>query len=240
MIAAFGVVDTINASALEFRVCATVSSEIESLCSNPITLNVVPYPVVVIYDSLSVPGSYQGWDPSSRETVIFSRKNNEVYSGYIYFGEDGSLYKFAKGWSWDMNWGDTAPFDGVLEPGGIGNDILIDVSGLYYLECDLNALKHTNLKTDWGVLGSATPTGTSSDTKLIWDDTKKALTTTISLTVGEIRFRANDNDAINFGDTFNNGTLDADGDGIPIIEAGNYTIDLILTVGDYTYVLTKN
>ncbi|MEO1263658.1 MAG: SusE domain-containing protein [Bacteroidota bacterium] len=240
MVAAFGINDTINPSSLEFRVCATISDEISALCSDAITLNIVPFPVVIVYDSISVPGDYQGWAPESRDNVIFSRKNDDVYSGYIYFNIDGAIYKFARGWSWDENWGDTQPGDGVLEPGGLGNDIPIGDAGMYLLECDLNTLLHSSTKTDWGVLGSATPTGDASDTDLLWDADRGVLTVTLDLSPGEIRFRANDDDTINFGDTFTNGLLNPDGDGIPITESGNYTIDLILTVGDYTYELKKN
>lgn len=241
MIAAFGVVDTINATTLEYRVCASVSSEIESLCSEAITMNIVPFPVVIIYDSLSVPGNYQGWDPASRENVVFSRKNDGFYSGYVYFNLDDALYKFAQGWSWDVNWGDDDPADGTLDEGGLGNDIAIsNAAGMYYLECDLNTLTHSNTKTNWGILGSATPTGDSEDSDFTWDSDRMVLSINIDLMPGEIRFRANDEDVINFGDTFTNGRLDQDGDGIPISEAGNYTIDLILNVGDYTYSITKN
>ena len=240
MIAAFGITDTINSTSLEFRVCATVSEEISSLCSDPITLAIVPFPVVIVYDSLSLPGDYQGWEPGSRDYVIFSRKNDDVYSGYIYFDLDNAVYKFARGWSWDENWGDTQPGDGTLEPGGIDNNIPIGNAGMYLVECDLNTLMHSNTKTDWGVLGSATPTGDASDTDLAWDVDRGVLTVTLDLSPGEIRFRANDDDTINFGDTFTNGLLNPDGDGIPINEGGNYTIDLILNVGDYTYELKKN
>ncbi len=237
MVAALGITDTINATSLAFRVCASVSPEVESMCSDPVILDVVPFPVLVKYDSLSVPGSYQGWDPSSRETVIFSRKNDEIYSGYVYFQDDGTEYKFTKGWSWDVNWGDDG-LDGSLDPNGA--NIPITTAGMYFLVSDLNSFTHTNLKTDWGVLGDATPMGWDADTDLVWDVDRKALTATLDLTVGVIKFRANDAWDLNFGDTFNNGLLEQDGDDIPIPEAGNYTIDLILTVGDYTYVLTKN
>ncbi len=238
LIGAFGIVDTINATPFEFRVCASVSAEIPSLCSTPITLDVLPFPDVVVYDSLSIPGSYQGWDPSSRETVIFSRKNDGIYNGYIYMNADDTKYKFAQGWSWDVNWGDDGN-DGTLDPGGA--DIPIDqLAGMYYIECDLNQLSRLHRKTDWGVLGSATPTGDGSDTDLAWDADRGVLTITMDLTPGELRFRANDDDAMNLGDTFANGKLEVDGDPIVIGEAGNYTIDLDLMVGDYTYKIEKN
>ena len=63
---------------------------------------------------------------------------------------------------------------------------------------------------------------------------------TLDLGVGEIKFRANDDWAINFGDTDANGSLEYDGDNIQITEAGNYTVELLVNVADYTYKVTKN
>jgi hypothetical protein len=111
---------------------------------------------------------------------------------------------------------------------------------LYRLTVNLNELTHTQLKTDWGVLGDATAGGWDTDTDLIWDTDREVLTVTLDLTVGELKFRANDSDDVNFGDDFTNGTLEADGLNIPITEAGNYTIDLMLNQSDYAYTLTKN
>ena len=45
---------------------------------------------------------------------------------------------------------------------------------------------------------------------------------------------------IDFGDTGGNKTLEYGGDNIVITEAGNYTIELILTVAEYRYSITKN
>ncbi len=223
---------------MEIRVCASVSDEVEQLCSSAVGVTINPFQAEVVYPFLTVPGDYQDWNPADENYKVFSRKSDDIYEGYIYFEVDMAVYKFAQDLGWDTNWGDIEP-DGVLDPGGIDNNIPInDGMGMYLLHCDLNTLTHFNLKTDWGVIGDATPGGWDTDTDLEWDGEK--LTITMDLSVGEIKFRANDVWDVNYGDDFTNGTLEADGANIPIAEAGNYTIDLILNVADYTYTLTKN
>ena len=226
---------------LEIRVCASVADEVASLCSEGVAIKINPYQAEVIYPKLTVPGDYQDWNPADESFAVYSRKSDEVYTGFIYFPIDPAIYKFAKGLSWDLNWGDIDPADGILDFAGIGNDIpTTEGIGMYFLTCDLNALTHSNMRTDWGVLGDATAGGWNEDVDFEWDETKGALSVTLELSAGEIKFRANDADEMNFGDNFTNGTLEFDGDNIPITEAGNYTIDLYLTVADYYYELTKN
>ena len=229
---------------LELRICAKVSDLVDELCSAPVAITVNPYQAEVVYPKLTVPGDYQlptAWDPADENYAVYSRKSDEVYEGYIYFSVEEAVYKFVKGGSWDLNWGDYDPIDWALDFGDVGNDIPISGgSGVYFLVCDLNALIHSQLKTDWGVLGSATAGGSSDDVDLTWDEAKGALTVTLDLSAGNIRFRANDSDDLNFGDNFANGTLENDGDDIAIAEAGNYTIDVYLNVSDYYFEITKN
>ena len=59
---------------------------------------------------------------------------------------------------------------------------------------------------------------------MAWDNVNKVFKATIDLTVGEMKFRANDDWGVNFG-----GALDAltqDGTNIAVTVAGNYTITL--------------
>ena len=228
------------ANPLEIRVCAKVSDNVDALCSQAVALTVSPYQAEVVYPKLTVPGDYQGWDPADEDYAVYSRKSDEIYEGYIYFEPDEANYKFAQGLSWDVNWGDNEP-DGILDLGGIDNNIKTESgSGMYRLTADLNTLQHGNEKTDWGVIGDATPGGTATDTDLVWDATDGVLRVTLDLTAGSLRFRANDTDDLNFGDDFTNGTLEYGGEAIPVAEAGNYTIDLMLNVSDYSYTIIKN
>ncbi len=222
---------------MEIRVRAKVSSDVTELVSAPITITVTPYETVVVYPVLQVPGSYQGWAPTNTATVITSLKSDETYEGYVWVGDVDAKHKFTQGFSWDVNWGDTG-LDGILDPGG--DDIPLGAAGMYRMNVDLNNLTYTDVLTDWGLIGSATPTGWDSDTKMTYDANTGHLTLTTDLVVGEIKFRANDAWDVNFGDDDANGKLEYGGANIAIAEAGNYTIELILNVPKYTYKVTKN
>ena len=113
-------------------------------------------------------------------------------------------------------------------------------AGLYKLNVNVNDLTHTFEKTDWGVIGDATPTGWDSDTDMVYDEASGTLKLTMDLNAGKIKFRANDDWAINLGDDDANGDLQYGGADIDISEAGNYTIELILNQARYLYKLTKN
>lgn len=226
-------------AAMEFRVQATVSDDVNEILSNVITISIIPFEAAVVtVPTLNVPGSYQGWDPGLASTAIYSREEHEIYDGYIYFGEDNVEFKYAKG-DWAMNWGDDDA-DGTLEPDGA--NIIAPTAGMYYLTSDLNAFTHAFEKRDWGIIGTATPGGWDSDTDMTWDETKGALTITMDMTAGgEYKFRANDDWAVNFGDNDSDGSLEQDGANIIVAEDGNYTIDLILNLPTgYTFSAKKN
>lgn len=225
-------------SQIELRVTATVNPLVEAAVSNIVTLNVTPYLTIPTFPMVNVPGSYQGWDPAKPETAIPSVNSNDLYEGYIYFADPNTEFKFALG-SWATNWGDDGA-DGTLEPGGA--NITAADAGLYKLNVDLVGLTYTKLKTDWGLIGSATPDGWNSDQNMTYDPATNSWTITLDLVVGEIKFRANDDWGLNYGDTGADGDLDVGGDNIAISEAGNYTItlDLRQTFGFYDYKIVKN
>lgn len=225
-------------SDLELRVVAKVSDEVSTLVSNVVTIAATPYASTVVIPQLQVPGSYQGWDPANNSTIIFSPKSDGKYEGYVFISPDDQKYKFTQGLSWDVNWGDNGA-DGTLEPGGA--DIQAGAAGVYKLNVDLNALTHTQLRTDWGLIGSATPNGWDSDQDMTYDAGAGKITITLDLVAGEVKFRANDDWALNYGDDGANKTLEAGGANIAIAEGGNYTIDLLIVgVSKYKYEITKN
>lgn len=224
-------------ASVEVRVVAKVSPEVEPLVSAPITLTITPYTVVINYPQLQVPGSYQGWDPANNNTIIWSVKSDDRYEGYIYFPDPNTEFKYTLGPSWTTNWGDNGA-DGTLEPNGA--NIVAGDAGVYKLNVDLNTLTHSFVKTDWGLIGSATPNGWDSDQDMTYDPQSGKWSITLDLVAGEIKFRANDDWAINFGDDDANKTLEYNGANIVIAENGNYTIELILNVPKYTYKIIKN
>lgn len=91
---------------------------------------------------------------------------------------------------------------------------------------------------NWGIIGSATPTGWDSDTNLDYDLGTKKYSITLNMVVGEYKFRLDDAWTTDFGDNGNNLTLEQGGANIPIAVAGNYTIVADFTAKTYT--ITKN
>ncbi len=223
---------------IEFRVIAAVNPDVSGDTSEVVTISITPYPSNVVIPQLQVPGSYQGWSPADSTTAVYSPGSNSQYEGYIYFNIDNALYKYTIGPSWDTNYGDTGD-DGTLDQNG--TDISAGAAGVYKLNANLNQFTHTRLRTDWGLIGSATPNGWDSDQDLTFDPATNKFTITLDLVAGEIKFRANDDWAFNFGDDGNNKTLEYNGANIVVAEAGNYTIDLLIVgVPKYRYTITKN
>lgn len=224
--------------AVEFRVMTTIQgATTDTAISNVVQQTITPYYVVVTYPLLQVPGNYQGWNPADSTTAIASLKSNGKYEGYVNFPDANTEFKFTQGPSWDVNWGDDGA-DGTLNPGGA--NILAADAGYYKLNVDLPALTYHILKTTWGLIGSATAGGWDSDTPMTYDAVNNVWKVTTDLTAAEIKFRANGNWDLNYGDTGANGSLEEGGDNIVVPTAGNYTIELNLKGPIYKYKLTKN
>jgi hypothetical protein len=133
-------------------------------------------------------------------------------------------FKFRANHSWDYNYGSTAA-NATLDAGGA--NIPIGFEADYFFTLDLShPNEYTYSANRWGVIGSATADGWNSDQNMTWDATNKVLTVTLPLIVGEIKFRANDDWAINLGGDLT--ALTPGGANIPIAAAGTYTITLDL------------
>lgn len=228
---------------VEARVYAYINPMVDTLYSSTITFSVTPYEVVIIYPTIYVPGNYQAasgytsdWSPD-KAPALFSLKSDNKYEGYVYFANDGGMFKFTKEQNWTTNWGDDG-LDLKLDPNG--KDIPSAGAGYYKMNVNLNTLTYSVLKTNWGVIGDATPTGWDSDTKMTYNATSKTWSITMNLKVGKIKFRANSDWALNYGDRDANLTLEEGGDDIVISTAGNYTITMDLSKAVYTYSLKKN
>ncbi len=228
---------------MEIRVVAKVSDYAQTLPSNAPKMKILPYKVVIIYPSLYLPGNYQAasgytadWSPKDAQQ-IYSVKQNNKYEGYVNMVGSGIKFKFTDDPNWDVNWGDDG-FNGTLERNGA--DIPIPAAGYYRIKADITALTYSFLKIDWGLIGDATPGGWDADTKMTYDTATKTWKVTLALKVGKVKFRANGNWDLNYGDTDFDGSLEEGGKDIPIDVAGNYTVTLNLEVAGYAYELKKN
>lgn len=195
---------------------------------------VSPNPGNTTYTKLYVPGSYQSpdpWTPSNENTVLTSRNNDGIFEGYQFFPA-GAQFKFTTNPDWTVNYGDTGA-DGTLEANG--DNINIAEAGYYRISVNLNALTYTLLKTEWGLIGDATADGWNSDQNMTYDATENAWVITANLTAGEVKFRANDDWGLNYGDNDADALLEEGGANIAIPSAGTYIIKLFIDKPDYTY-----
>lgn len=225
------------ASNILLRVVADVNDEVSEVASGTVMISVTPYKVVVQYPLLAVPGSYQGWNPNDSINAVFDRNFDGNYESFVYFDGTGVEFKFSDPvLGWAMNWGDNGG-DGVLDDGG--DNIAAPDAGMHRLRVNLNDFSYSVETTNFGLIGDATGSW-DNDQDMTWNAAERALEITLDLVVGAIKFRANDDWALNLGDNAANGSLEYEGENIAITDAGNYTIKLFLSDADYTYSITKN
>ena len=202
----------------------------------PVASNIVVSPNegnTALYTKLYAPGAYQGWVGTNTETSLSSIANNKIFEGHIYFPTDNSPFFFTRvpSSSFALRMGDNGG-DGTLENNG--DTIWVPTAGLYYVRADLNTNTYTMEPRTWGIIGDATPTGWNSDTDFTYNTETNALEINIDLTAGQLKFRANDDWAVNLGDNDANGLLTQDGANINI-GGGSFLIRLFLDKPDYTY-----
>ena len=154
------------------------------------------------------------------------------FTGYMYLNQNG--FKFCtqpewKGTNYGANF-DTAP--------DAGNITMTEEAGYYKVDVDLSAKTYTLIPiTTIGIIGSASPNGWDSDVDMTYvpynAETKELgywEAKDITLASGEIKFRAIDDWAINWGGDTN--ALTQGGDNISV-EAGTYDIKLYAWANGY-------
>lgn len=220
-----------------------LKADAEGIVSNTLKLNVTPYRVLVQYGfpaAINVAGNFQGWSPATAPQIV-SLANDGNYAGFIDFttGTPAPEFKFVKGNDWSAgDFGSAGT--GLLGNGG--NNLQLSAPGFYLIRANTNARTWSNYRINaWGLIGSATANGWNSDQDLTWNPGTKTYTITTNLSAGEIKFRANDDWAVDLGDNGADGRPDLGGNNIKIETAGNYTITLdIMIGGNWVYVIKKN
>jgi hypothetical protein len=235
-----------TAGQLEARVRAEISDRLDPVYSNTVSFGVTPYEVVITYPALWVPGDHQGWSPATAARVVSIGANGE-YEGYEYVGGGNLKFKFTSAPDWDhINYGWASSMvmgtavTGTMSP--TGGDLFVPTPGYYRMRANTNDLTWEVVRTEWGLIGDAIPvTGWNTDVDMAFDPATETWEITLDLVPGKIKFRANDDWAINYGDDGGDLRLEHEGADIPIAEAGNYTVVLDLSAPEkYTYTITKN
>jgi starch-binding outer membrane protein SusE/F len=234
-----------TADTMLVRVKYDVGSNVGAAYSNVLKIVLTPYFDVVVYEfpkALRLAGNYQGWNPATAPKIVDKNASGSTgsnYEGYINFTDPNPEFKMVKGDNWGA--GDFGMANSTTLTNGGSNLALTNGAGVYKINANTNAMTWSATKiTTWGIIGDATPGGWGASTAMTFDGAYK-WTITTNLTAGFIKFRANDDWGINFGDNApRDNKPDYGGDNIPIALAGNYTITLDLLAGNYNYSIRKN
>ncbi len=246
----FGVPSSVHA-----RLKADVGSGVAPIYSNIITnLVVTAYLDIVSYNfpqALWVAGNYQGWNPGAAPQIVdkaASGTTGSNYEGYINF-TDGPThpFKMVKGNNWGAGDFGSAGVN-TLGNGGANLELGAQTAGVFLIRANTQNMTWSNYKINtWGIIGDATPGGWGGSTPMTFNPADGSWAITTNLTAGEVKFRANNDWAVNFGDTHNppgvvrDNKPDYDGTNIPIAASGNYTLVLNIGIaGNYNYTIRRN
>ena len=178
-----------------------------------------------------------GWD-NDTDMRIADPEKVDLYTWTVTVYLNEGAVKFRANDGWDDNWGAEAFPEGTGTAGG--PDIPVSTAGYYKVTFNDNTGEYsfTSLSAPEfgtiGVIGDATPGGWDSDTDLTQDEDDPHLWTgTITLTDGNIKFRADDDWATNWGSTtFPSGYGIGGGADIPAT-AGTYFVWFHDVTGEY-------
>jgi len=233
---------------LDVRLTSSFANNNERTSSNIIKLNYTPYAIRVIIEyefpnALTVAGNFQGWAPVTGPKLVDTTAigtTGTAYEGYISFTDPSPEFKFVKGNDWSA--GDFGSA-GTGKLGGSDN-LTLPAEGMYRIKVNTVAMTWSYTKIDtWGIIGSSTPNNWDASTPMTLNP-DGTYSVTAALTVGELKFRANNEWVVDFGDNTSNGgpdnVPDYGGSNIAISEAGNYIITLDLSkAGNYYYTIRK-
>ncbi|MCX2475787.1 SusF/SusE family outer membrane protein [Pedobacter sp. MC2016-05] len=206
--------------------------------SNVVTLTATPY---LASAWIYAPGAYQGWNPSTADSLI-SLSSNGVYTGMIAYTTGNLEFKITPAKKWDVAYGDagggkisSSAGDNLKSPDAIVKQVTVDLN------------KNTivfGTPNEWSIIGDATPGGWNNDTDMKGVNDGKFTVYSIKTTlgVGEFKFRFGHAWDVNLG---GGATLTTGGDNIKVTAAGNYTITLtVIKTGDKVtggiYTIVKN
>ena len=177
---------------------------------------------------LYMAGDANGWATND----YLAGEDGVHFTGFMYLNQNG--FKFCtqpewKGTNYGANF-DTAP--------DAANITMTEEAGYYKIDVDLESKSYVLTPiTTIGIIGSASPNGWDSDVDMTYvpynAETKELgywEAKDITLASGEIKFRANDDWAINWGGDTN--ALTQGGDNISV-EAGTYDIKLYAWANGY-------
>ncbi|WP_452222229.1 SusE domain-containing protein [Lacinutrix salivirga] len=226
-----------TATDISFRIQTTLS-ENTVFTSDVETINITAYSSLLdLSTNLGVVGSATpgGWDAGSDRPILdipfYTTSTPNQYVAYATL-RDGEI-KFRKDNLWAENYGDDGN-DGSLEPNGANLTVTAGSYKITVITDDSAVpISYTMEPFSWGLVGNGTPNGWDGpDTPLTYNSYQDNFKAAVTLTDGEMKFRFNNDWAVNFGDDGLDSTLEGGGANIPVT-AGHYVITLDLNTQTY-------
>ncbi len=186
-----------------------------------ITINMLTYTYKIeklnFTEFLYMAGDANSW---SHSDILHGPAFDGKYHGYMYLTQNG--FKF----STQPNWNGTNYGKGFSTDGGADNIMMTEPNGFYKVELDLQALSYKLTPiTTIGIVGDATGSW-DNDVVMSYDAaTHKWVAQHVTLSNGEIKFRANGTWNISWGGT-DLTKLTSNGGANIAVTAGTYTIKL--------------
>ena len=164
---------------------------------------------------LYMAGDANGWN----QIDILNSDDGVHFTGYMYLNQNG--FKFCTQPNWDgTNYG------GAFFGQESDNIMMTQEAGFYQVDVDLSAKTYTLTPFNIGIIGNATPSGWDSDTDMTYNPEERCWEIKgVELSDGEMKFRANDAWALNWGGELDN--LKQDDPNIAVA-AGTYDIKLYI------------
>lgn len=174
-----------------------------------------------------------GWSPpNSIPFREMSEGHFEIFANI----NTGDGYKFLQVQDWAGDWGADPANPGHIIQDGEEN-ATVSESGFYRVRLNFVDLSYEAIKTNWAIVGDATPGGWGTDTDMTFVN-GHTWAIDVTLGAGEWKFRANDDWPINMGGD-GGMKLRQDGSNITSPGPGSYHIELILDpVAGYSYTIT--
>lgn len=178
---------------------------------------------------LSVPGSYQGWNPTAKSAYRLESKSRDFQYTGIYYYPANTEFKLYDDGKWlgsrgEVKWNEDktkAEFD--LGEGDKGDNIKFTEGGWYRITANTKKMLASVAKTGWGIVGDATPGGWDKDQMMTYNPETKKWSITITMVDGEFKFRWDASWEKNLGGALTGLTQ---GGGNIKIGAGTYLIEL--------------
>ena len=175
---------------------------------------------------LSVPGSYQGWNPTAKDAYRLESKSRDFQYTGIYYYPANTEFKLYDDGKWlgsvgEVKWNDTkTKAEFAL---GDGANIKLAEGGWYRITANTKKMLASIAKTGWEIIGGSEPSDWDKGQLMTYNPETKKWSITIKIKDGEYKFRWDGAWEKNFGGALTG--LTQDGPNIKI-GAGTYLIEL--------------